>query len=492
MLIAAVGIAYFCGMALGPGHYYWPSDAHYTNVAPISTRMSWLILACLPFMMAIGAKANLITILTGISHEKLNFWHRWIGRVMWIMAMIHGFSYITARAKQGDLQAAFHSSSVLLTGTISLVSLTMMVGLSVSWIRNRWYEIFKAMHFFFVASFLTFVMIHSTYILTTWDYYIATLVLYATCFIFTLYKTYISHGLQHVAHLCYVSPHTIRIAIKSRGSWRPGQHMYLRFPRAAGVHGFASHPFTICTMSAAKSGDTADMVFFVQPRGGMTRYLAEMANSGPDAQLRVLLDGPYGGLPGRWFQGFDRAVVIAGGSGCGFTLGLLEHWILQRSSKAALSNKLQIILTARDDKMHSWYTDELQRILAIGSHTSVKEIPGLSISTYRTTPQSPDSLSSNQSVSDNLDLEIGDLPSPMTICDKPDPLGLTLAQGRPDINSIVCSAVRERGVSVGIVVCGPTSLVDAVVGAAANAQTGILFGQQEFASEVWLHKEAFS
>lgn len=53
-------------MSFGPKPYYWPTDADYGSSPPLATRAGWMALGLLPFVLALSAKANLISALTGI------------------------------------------------------------------------------------------------------------------------------------------------------------------------------------------------------------------------------------------------------------------------------------------------------------------------------------------------------------------------------------------------------------------------------------------
>lgn len=135
MLLLGAGLVYFLSMILAPGQYYWPTDASYGNSPPVSTRISWLILACLPFVLALGAKASIITVLTGISHEKLNFYHAWLGRAMWVMALAHMAPYVIFRTNKGDVHTAWIKKGTWLAGSLALISLTYITFMSPSFIR---------------------------------------------------------------------------------------------------------------------------------------------------------------------------------------------------------------------------------------------------------------------------------------------------------------------------------------------------------------------
>ena len=135
MLLVAVGIAFFAGMTLGPKPYYWPTDAHYGNSPPIATRTGWLALACVPFIFAFGAKANMVSALTGISPEKLNLWHSWASWAMFVLALIHTFPFIVYHNWVGDTAMTFRTGGVWLTGVIALIAQAWLTFMSIAYIR---------------------------------------------------------------------------------------------------------------------------------------------------------------------------------------------------------------------------------------------------------------------------------------------------------------------------------------------------------------------
>lgn len=134
-LLGAVGVVFFSALTLGPQPYYWPTDAKYGNSPPIATRTGWMALACLPFILAFGAKANMVSALTGIPPEKLNIWHNWASWAMFVLALIHTFPFIVYHNYKGDLAVTFQTGGVWLTGVIALIAQAWLTFMSFSWIR---------------------------------------------------------------------------------------------------------------------------------------------------------------------------------------------------------------------------------------------------------------------------------------------------------------------------------------------------------------------
>jgi ferric-chelate reductase len=134
-LIALVGIAFFLAMTLFPQPYYWPTDAFYGDVPPLGSRAGWLGLACMPFIFAFGAKANLVSALTGVSSDKLIIWHSWVSWAMLVLAYTHAFPCIIYHQRKGDMAQTFRTGALWLTGVIALFSQTWLTLMSVTWIR---------------------------------------------------------------------------------------------------------------------------------------------------------------------------------------------------------------------------------------------------------------------------------------------------------------------------------------------------------------------
>lgn len=331
------------------------------------------------------------------------------------------------------------------------------------------------------------------------------MVLYCTCLVYTWLKTYIEHGIRHKASLRLETPHSLRISIHTRSAWRPGQHLFLRF-LSGDAHSLTAHPYTVCAMPPLDHPfNGGNLVFYVQPRGGLTRRLAARAESSASsstggATIPVLIEGPYGGMPARWSGGFDRTLLVAGGSGCGFTLALIEDWIRNRPSCCA---RLHVLLATRDPEMRIWYIEELQRLADHHSVKNLTEIPGLTVHFYETGPvlSSLPQIRGGESPSSSDDEERKTGGVAATDVEKQQHtdetssvaslFGVKFFRGRPDTADAVNNLAIEDGVTVGVTVCGPFGMVYDVSSAASAAQRRILAGR-EGASELWLHKEAFS
>lgn len=334
-------------------------------------------------------------------------------------------------------------------------------------------------------------------------------------------------------------------------SWHPGQHIFIRFlnPRL-GLHCLTAHPFTICTLShpAQKLGHAPEITFYIKPRRGITGRMARLAAKNPNSSSTVLLEGPYGGIfHAGALNHFDNILVIAGGSGGGFSLGVVEEALRAHTSphngeppSFHHTQHIHVILATRSTEMATWYRHEVaQRVVSPTADMSGKHIT-ISIhitadsqvelkagsdehfilhpdGTTSTQGQEPDDtpqkdtdmLEQTSNTSPSLTQQDGDYDDDED--DDPPYMTTTLIYGRPalkeilsDGSSAIAAPKTDHTASgscgrrkVGVFVCGPASMVHDVRDAAADAQTRILRGGGGggggggTVGEVYLHTEPF-
>lgn len=101
----------------------------------------------------------------------------------------------------------------------------------------------------------------------------------------------------------------IRVKLSRGMRSTPGSHAFLWVPALRWAE---SHPFTLL------SSDPSE--FVIRAYDGFTQDLYSAAWNAPGKSLRCSVDGPYGQIPN--FETYDRAVLVAGGSGASFTFAV--------------------------------------------------------------------------------------------------------------------------------------------------------------------------
>ncbi|PNS18805.1 Ferric reductase transmembrane component 5 [Sphaceloma murrayae] len=496
MLLGALGFIFFTVMTLGPQPYYWDnSRVNFGGSPPIATRAGWMALGCLPFVLATASKANLVTFLTGISHERLQVFHRWISHAMLILALVHTFPFIVYRAGRGELAAQW-KTVYYWTGVAALIPQAWLTFASAGPFRRAGYEPFKILHILAGILFIVFFFIHCNFRLSSWDYFIGTAAVYVPCFLYSTVRTYLQYGF--LTATLYTTPNGfIHVAVPIKAHWRPGQHFFLRFA-ALGLHSFTAHPFTACSLPEPNAAESK-LVFYIRAQKGFTGRLFNHVTANQGCTMKVLLDGPYGSIDPVQLARPGKHLVIAGGSGSGWTLPLIERMIqydLAAKQSAVPSEKkpittsdrsLRVILSTREAATFDWYTERVEEIIAKYADIWTKR-DNLMVEIYFT---GLDVSSIPHEVEDARDGSGGSLTdsssSPERGTDKT-PVGQAL-KGRPNLAEVIADEVEGSvGQGLSVFACGPLSMQQDIREACAKAQ---FTSAGENAGGVTLHLEHF-
>jgi len=262
-----------------------------------------------------------------------------------------------------------------------------------------------------------------------------------------------------------------------RMMWRPGQHVFIRF-LSVGVHSLTAHPFSICSLPPSKNKDErCEVVLLIKPQKGFTSRLAKMAKLKPGTAVPVGLDGPYGGLSVRSLSDFDRALIIAGGSGIGFTLPIIEDILHRKDFErrgAGRVTRIHVIVAIRSLEMRDWFLMEIQRLLY-----RYYSAEFLKVEIHITTSSLRYSLLDKAPAFEDWTIRANTTMSS----------SISVKDGRPNLGQFIEEASTTPSESVGVVCCGPRGMVGDVRDAAANVQLDILQGRGT--SELYLHTETF-
>ena len=478
-------------MTLGKHPYYWPNttEVNYGDSPPIATRSGWMSLACLPFVLALAAKENPISLLTRVAYEKLNVFHRWLSWAMYALALVHTFPFIVYHRQQGDMGVQWGTSAYYWTGVIALLAQSWLTFMSFGPIRNRFYELFKAMHLLSAVIFFIFLFIHCGFTLTSVDYLIAAAVLYFLCWCSATLRTLFEHRSAASPARLEPLPHdVVKISVPTMSPWKPGQHIFLRF-LSWDVHSLTANPFTIASLprrdELASAQNPHEMVFYVHPRGGYTGRLAALARQKPNCEVRLSLDGPYGGMKDRSLGEFERAIIISGGAGAGFVLSVLEDVLRRGPARGAID--VQVIFSTSKGEHAVWFHEQVAALLTEYKST------GVSVQVHVTGGDGEGLVSKNKKgmgSSEEAGTSDGDIKSEKeeVSSTEGDELLKPTTMGRPDTRAVVAKAVEGCNGGVGVVVCGPESMLFDVRNAVAGAQEKVGLGGP---TEVYLYSEHF-
>lgn len=82
-----------------------------------------------------SAKANLISALTGVPHEKLQVFHQWASYAMFVLGLVHTFPFIIYHIHKGDMVSEWKTSVTYWTGVATLIPQAYLTFMSLPSIR---------------------------------------------------------------------------------------------------------------------------------------------------------------------------------------------------------------------------------------------------------------------------------------------------------------------------------------------------------------------
>ncbi|KAF9014612.1 hypothetical protein BDZ89DRAFT_1046412 [Hymenopellis radicata] len=327
----------------------------------IATRTGVLSFVLLPLLILTAGRMNLLVAITEWSFDSWNIFHRFVGRMSLLFAIIHTIAYLIYAFMIGRMARNF-TKLYWNCGFVALALFLILSTLpSIRFIRRLSYEVFLAGH---IASTLLglFVLFYHTLWRFAQEWLYLTLLCWAIERLARVFKTtsllpitgaLTDHGTVMRLDL-YL---TDALAI------RPGHFAHLRFPE---VRAIESHPFSIAAsfdlrdqkrekmsspppdaeddeaertplmMMHTDAAAVQHVAFLIRPYDGMTRSLYELFAGAPPTvdgsiPIKLYFEGPYGHE--HRLSTYTAVVFIAGGVGLSFTLPYLLHWDTSRDTQ---------------------------------------------------------------------------------------------------------------------------------------------------------------
>ncbi|KAF8914049.1 ferric reductase NAD binding domain-containing protein [Gymnopilus junonius] len=416
-----------------------------------------LMASCqLPLVVALAGKNNVISWLTGISHERLNVLHRASARTIMIFLWIHAL----ARVVSGLPKDADFSHDWMRCGALSLASLTIATILSVRPIRQMVFEFFLVTHIVCVLIFIVAGYYHAK-AERFGDYIWPALLVWGFDRGLRMARLVWNNKMWSRSHpgdalVELVSEDTIRLTLHRRISWLPGQHAYVILPTVSNLP-FEAHPFTIASIpESGGNSEESDVIFLIRGRGGFTQRLREHAAKDHGSRVPAFLDGPYGCPPD--LRSFTTCILIAGGSGISYTLPLLLD-LVRHSFEGSPSavQRIVFVWAVRDADHLKWISTILQEALARATKPLVIEPRVYVTGKNFPIPEVPGAASERASVSSSS-IEKGDIQEAAL----PVYSALKLIHGRPSMKKLLSEEIEASPGAISVDVAGPTPLSESI------------------------------
>ncbi|KAJ7768302.1 hypothetical protein B0H16DRAFT_313474 [Mycena metata] len=316
--------------------------AIYRSAGPFTdiNRYGCIAISQVPFIFVLASKNNILGMLLGMGYEKLNFLHQFVARLAIISAHLHGLGYIYKWCiSDVFMQEIMQPKNAI--GLSMLISFDCILLTSLAYVRKNAYNVFFYSHVVLSLALIILALYHRP---QTLPYLRWTFAIYALDKFMRLVKTRISTAtIRPIPELGLTR---VEIPWINRG-WRAGQHVRVQvLSSAMGVTGWAEvHPFTIASESESKEG----LVLMCKKTGTWTHKLfaaaaaTNRAEAGEGRQIKVVLEGPYGGPGFAMFNSYSAALFIVGGSGITFALSAIQELLQQRRRGESRARIIELV-----------------------------------------------------------------------------------------------------------------------------------------------------
>ncbi|EEH33443.1 hypothetical protein PAAG_04493 [Paracoccidioides lutzii Pb01] len=357
----------------------------------VGYRTGFIAIAQMPLVILLSSKVNIIGLLTGSSHERLNWLHRWVARTLWLTATIHMGFWFRSWGRYDYITVKLTADPLTQRGFAAWCILTFIVLVSVAPVRKLSYEIFLVGHLLTFAGFIAALWYHAPDEVKEWVWIPVGLVVVDRIARFAL----VLHGNLSIFHPCVddspsrdlwanhatftpLPGNVTRITVPNPViSWKPGQHVFMS---CHGLVPLQSHPLSIASIPTDKK-----LEFLVRAQNGATgKFFAHASkclrtvdnrDDSSDSVKRVGVEGPYGRI--RPLRQFDSVVLLAGGMGATYTMPLMrdivEGWkneFLEKSSprtlplfsspSRSLTKRIRFVWVIRSRSRLSWFAEQIQ------------------------------------------------------------------------------------------------------------------------------------
>lgn len=501
LLISGAGLLYMLCYCFIP--HFWYRTCFQFGSPPLAVRAGIMANALTPFIFALSGKVNLVTAVTGISYEKLNCYHRAVAWFSFLFSMIHTVPFFYQPAKQGGaafLKATYNSNPLYPSGVVALVFLFVLCFFSLKYIRQKFYEIFLGLHWPVAIAYLGILAWHDKGNLQSWRFLWASLgvILTGYCYRY-LYKTnYLRIDSDWYkadrATLKDVGDGATEINIFSSTIlyWKPGQHMFVRF---LSLQPLGNHPFSLASLPEYDASSQSSKIRMIcRSHGGFTKILHEQATGKVDSEYKVLLDGPYGGVP-RDIAAFEQVVLICTGSGATAIIPFVSWLVQVKQNKEGYTRiatkRVRLLWVIRNRETLQWFKDDLETAMNLAP-------PGFLDITVHCTGSENHVTSQFSEDSIELTQISGSGDESKNLIHSADSLGkykFPLHKGRPNINQTVREWSSEFASRTAIISSGSQNVSVEIANEVANLQKLVFLGKRNAEgvkyNEIYLHTETF-
>jgi hypothetical protein len=350
-------------------------------------------------LIVLAQRNNIAIPILRVSFDTFNLFHRWIGRLVAVLSLIHFFAWLAAyKLAKGDQATIriFKNAPFLDYGLLGLVAIVILPLHSLSPIRHAFYETFLHLHQSLAFLSLLGIYVHLDIMhLPAYPSILTAVLLFLGERVFRIgrivHLNYSRNSGMTTAFVEALPGEACRVTFQlpRQITIRPGSHMYAYLPC---VSLWMSHPFSVAwtnveseppiaghdllpqrpstpnslerqsVMNIVRQAPTSVSLIMVA-RTGMTKQLYHKARAAPNGQLKLrgFLEGPYAGHDS--LVSYGTVVMFAGGGGITHHLIQIRHLLAGARAQTVATRRIALVWSIRDVECMEWVKPWMNEIL---------------------------------------------------------------------------------------------------------------------------------
>ncbi|XP_068653680.1 ferric reduction oxidase 2-like [Aristolochia californica] len=298
---------------------------------------------CFAFLFFPVTRGSSLLPLVGVTSEGSVRYHIWLGHIVMAFFSAHGFCYILYWATENEISQMLKWDKIgvsYVAGELALICGLLMWVTSFPRVRRKMFEVFYYTHHLYFLFFFFFVL-HvgmSFFGLVLPGIYL---------FLVDRYLRFLQSR-QRVRLLSarLLPCEALELSFsKSPGlSYSPMSIMFVNVPSISRTQW---HPFTV-TSNGSLEQDKLSVV--IKSEGNWSQKLFQILSSpSPVDHLDVSVEGPYGPASTN-FLGYDKLVMVSGGSGITPFICIIRELIFQSSTNEQQAPQVQLVCIFKTSK----------------------------------------------------------------------------------------------------------------------------------------------
>ena len=328
----------------------------------VAFRAAWVSVTQVPFLFCLASKLNVISLLSGISYERLNWFHRWASRTVFLTVIVHWSFFFTEWTLADFVSMEIKMMPMVTYGFAAWGVLGWMVLSSFGFFRSLWYELWVLQHLASAGVFLWLLYLHVPAYATYNIWMAVAFVAFDQIgrLIWNIFQNLRGKTFGYPASLEAMPGEFTKVIIPVSFRWRAGQHIYLSVPRLGLIE---AHPFTIANVPPEA------LTLYIKAHSGFSRRLHRSAQQAK-RHYRAFVSRPWGTPPN--LSSFETVIFLCNSTGATFTLPLFQDLARRR----CCAKNVIFCWVCRDPNQVAWFQKQLilasEEISANGANVSIQ------------------------------------------------------------------------------------------------------------------------